>query len=191
MLTTQLLLVFAIGVTGLLDQWTAESVGFAGRVSPAWALVIGFTAYLALAMTFNGITQLIGIRGKVRDSSIVTLAGLFPRQRRQRVIFLMALTLNPFTEEIVFRGFLVHQLALMTESIPIGFFVGLAANLGMHIYQGRLALLFHVPFFALAFGLLYSALGLWGAIGAHIAGDLVPFLTMRQELAAYRQRHRK
>ncbi len=101
------------------------------------------------------------------------------------------MALNPFAEEIIFRGFLVHQLAMVTHSIPTGLLVGLAANLDMHIYQGRLALLFHAPFFALTCALPCSPLGMWASIGAHIAGDLVPVATMRHELIAYQQRHGK
>ncbi len=60
------------------DQWTNGGVGFDSRVGPVQAIVIGLAANAALALAFSGITHLIGIRDRVRDSGIATIAGLFP-----------------------------------------------------------------------------------------------------------------
>jgi hypothetical protein len=94
-------------------------------------------------------------------------------------------------EELLFRGVLVYQTSLVLGSAWLPIAAGLAATIGNHWYQGRQAMLFHIPFFAIVVALLFSPLGLAGAIGFHVAGDVLPMFWFRQQLRQFRERHRR
>jgi membrane protease YdiL (CAAX protease family) len=192
LLFTQLVLVWWLVYAHDQGHWTSESIGISSRPGVEWSFIPGFFIYCVFLAVFNRIARAAGVADRVDDAGVVGLARVIPRRKGQRVASLLGtVILNPFTEEVLFRGLLVHQLARVIESVPIALLVGLAANLACHVYQGRWALLCHGGFFGVVCGVLYSPLGLWGAIGCHFAGDLIPFVSARRELKAYRERHRR
>jgi len=168
---------------------TPGAVGLKDRVSPGLSLAAGLLAYGGLMGLFRGIAALrgrtpAGLRGTLRANRF-----LFPRDRRHFPWIVAAMILNPFAEEFLLRGVLVHLVGILTGWwIPI-VLAGLVVQVFLHAYQGREAIPWHIAFYATAVGMLLSDFGLWGAFGLHIAGDLYPLLGFRWQFAALR-RHR-
>jgi membrane protease YdiL (CAAX protease family) len=99
--------------------------------------------------------------------------------------------LAPVTEELLFRGILVHQLALASGSIAPALAVGLVVNVACHFYQGPWQIPTHAALFALNAVLLFSPLGLIGAIGAHVALNVLVSATLRRQQRRYHARRRQ
>lgn len=93
----------------------------------------------------------------------------------------IGLLLNPVTEELLMRGSLIHQLGLMLHLWLVPIAVGFVLNAVLHFYQGWWAQVSHVLFFSLVLGLLYSPMGLAGAIVEHAIADVFPILTLRYQ----------
>lgn len=191
MMTSQLLLAGLAVLNYTKGDWILETVGVKTVVPPLLAFAVGFALYGVFLYTMGRLFRLIGLEAQMRDAAVTSVAFLLPRQPRQRSLALFGIiVLNPVTEEFWYRGILVHQVTIVTGSLPLALGLGLFANLAAHLYQGRLALMFHLPFFLLACAIVFSPLGLIGAIGMHFAGDLVPFVIFKKELQQYRQYHR-
>ncbi|MGE3630633.1 MAG: CPBP family glutamic-type intramembrane protease, partial [Sandaracinaceae bacterium] len=92
----------------------------------------------------------------------------------------------PFTEESITRGILVVMLGHALGSAWLGIAVGLLVNVLVHIYQGRANLTYHVLFYAATVALLYSPVGLAGAIACHLAADLGALVFARRTLEQWR-----
>jgi membrane protease YdiL (CAAX protease family) len=61
-----------------------------------------------------------------------------PRQKLQKVLLMIdTCILNPVTEELMFRGILVHQLGLYINNHWLAITLGLLVNIGNHIYHRR------------------------------------------------------
>jgi membrane protease YdiL (CAAX protease family) len=173
-------------------SWTPESVGL--KVQWHWwnAVILGVGCY---AIFYIGVTAALWFSGhydRVADETTRVLVGLWPRRRADRLMAAIAFCLsNPITEELLFRGIVVHQLSIVCESIGIALSVGLLVHMANHAYQGSHAFTTHIPFYAISCGLLFSPAGLWGAIGFHMAGDCVPFVLLKTAVLQYRRRHRR
>ena len=115
---------------------------------------------------------------------------VLPRAPSQKVLACIAIILlNPLTEEAMFRGVLVYHFSNTSGYVILPLVLGFAANVFNHTHQGARLQVFHACFFAVAVALLYSPLGLLGAIGFHFGGDLVPIITARRRLLQYRARN--
>jgi membrane protease YdiL (CAAX protease family) len=173
-------------------QWTYQSVGFDDEWSVLVSLMAGLIAYLVFIAVNTVVLRLLGRQELLRDYYLHVHAGLWPRQRSQKAVALIAIcVLNPLLEELAFRGVLVYQFADAIGSRPLPIALGLAATLGNHSYQGLRAWWTHVPFYAIVVALLFSPAGLWGAVGFHVGGDALPIAALRSELREYRTRHRR
>lgn len=173
------------------EGWNTSSVGLQSEWPPWLSLAVGFSVYGYFLLLVVIVVKRLGIYERVLDNNMQVLASLWPRNLKERRFFVVGVCLlNPIVEELLFRGILVYQFSLAIESHTLPIAIGLVASLGNHAYQGRLAITTHLPFYAIVVGLLYSPLGLWGAIGFHYAGDIVPFVNLKQSLTAYRNRYR-
>lgn len=173
------------------EQWTWPTVGLKTAVPVAASAAIGFVAYGALLALLIVWARLRGY-GQLLDGTVRSMAVLVPRGRDQKAMAWVALCVfNPVIEELLFRGVLVYQTALVLGSPWLPLAVGLVVNIGTHWYQGARSMRIHVPFYAIAVALLFSPLGLAGAIGFHVAGDVVPMTLFKRQLAAFRNRHRR
>lgn len=173
------------------EQWTWPTVGLKTAVPVAASAVIGFAAYGVLLALLIVWARLSGY-GQVLDGTVRSMAALIPRGRGQKAMAWIALCVfNPVIEELLFRGVLVYQTALAVGSVWWPIAAGLIVNIGTHWYQGARSMRVHVPFYVFAVALLFSPLGLAGAIGFHVAGDVVPMMLFRRQLAAFRNRHRR
>jgi membrane protease YdiL (CAAX protease family) len=171
--------------------WTLESVGVT-RAPPLLALGFGALAYLffyyLVAAVLPGFHR--DPRAEARATLQATLA-LLPRARMPRIGVLAVLCVfNPVTEELVFRGLLVHQATHIGLPLWLAVLAGAVVNAVNHAYQSRRAILQHLAFYGVAVALLYSPAGLLGAIGLHLVGDAYPFLRLRESLRAYRHLRR-
>lgn len=172
--------------------WTWESIGLKGPGPTIVGLCAGILIYAAFTAMLTFYLNESGGLAQFADESTRTMAGIWPRSRWQKVAAWFAFCVfNPVIEELLFRGVLVYQSALATNAIWTPLLVGFAVSVGNHWYQGRRMMALHVPFYWIAVGLLFSPLGLGGAIGFHIAGDVVPVSMMARQLKEFRQRHRR
>ena len=191
LLVTQTIIICLLLFMFSLGGWNLGSVGFDTAMAIPWAVLIGFGVYFLFIFVLEIFLRRVGLHTMVEDHNLRVHAKLWPRQPAQKMMARVGICcLNPFTEEILYRGILVYQFAEHGTGLPVALALGLIVNLANHAYQGRLALFTHVPFYGLVVAMLFSPLGLWGAIGFHIAGDTVPFIMLRKDLQAYRNRHR-
>lgn len=165
--------------------WTPESVGLRPETPLLECILAGEIAFLLVVLVNLAILR---VSGTFRSMRLVAVRGnlrVVPRGRAAKwamAIFIMVF--NPFTEEIVMRGILIHQWGLLlgTPAIPIA--VGLVLNGALHWYQGWRMQMWHALFFCAAVTLLYSPWGLAAAITAHVFGDVLPLVTLRRQLRA-------
>lgn len=173
------------------EQWTWPTVGLKTVVPIIVSAGAGVVVYGLLIAILTAAVRCSGTEGKFLDNSLRTMAAICPRGAGQKVMAWIAFCLlNPVTEELLFRGVLVYQTSLAIGSAWLPIALGLAVNIGNHWYQGWRPLLLHVPFYFIAVALLFSPLGLAGAIGFHFAGDIVPMSLTRRQLRQFRARHR-
>lgn len=187
----QLILVCALFFYFDERSWTAESVGLRWD-SLEIAFMYGTWSYVLLGVALVVIFKLRGNLSMQADNSMATMAYLWPRARRQKIAMVIAVCFfNPITEEIVYRGILVHQLGRALGGYELPLVLGLFVSLGNHAYQGWRAIFAHTLFYIVAVTLLFSEAGLLGAIVMHFMGDFAPVFGMRRSLRRYRERHRR
>ena len=192
MLLWQMLMSAFLVATFRLDGWNWESVGLTTTLHPLVSLAIGMVDYYGMCVALYGCMRAARVADLAEDSYFQVLASVWPRSPGQKLLATTAICVfNPIVEELLFRGILVHQFGLILGSATIPILSGLAAHLANHIYQGTWGLATHVPFFMLATALLYSPAGLLGAVGFHVAGDLLPVRGMKNAMLRYRDRHRR
>lgn len=187
----QMILVFFLYIS-YIDGWNFESVGLKFELSPILSLIVAVICYTIFVLGLNKILKVLQVYEDVEDASYRTMLKLIPRQKLQKIIFLLAVWMfNPLTEELMFRGILVHQLGIFINNHWLAIILGLIVNIGNHIYQGRLQIITHTIFYIFVVSLLYSPIGLIGAIGFHFAGDIYPFVSLKRDAINYRNRRRK
>ena len=174
------------------SHWNMESVGLVPQWSIANSFAVGFAAYVAFALLLTWLLKATGRLPAIEDNNLRVMAMLWPRARGQKASALVGVCLlNPFIEEFMFRGVLVHQLAYAADALPLALALGLVMNLANHAYQGPLAMTSHLPMYLITAALLYSPAGLWGAFGFHFAGDLAPVKLLPHSIRRYAARHRR
>ncbi|MGF1938877.1 MAG: CPBP family intramembrane glutamic endopeptidase [Nostoc sp. ChiQUE02] len=140
----------------------------------------------------NKILNILRVSQIVENDAYLVSVRLIPRQKLQRILFLIAVCiLNPITEELIFRGVIVHQLGIYINNYYLAILLGLFVTIGNHIYQGRLHIITHLIFYIFTVTLLYSDVGLVGSIGFHLAGDIYPFMRLKYEANNYKKRRRE
>ena len=174
------------------EQWTWPTVGLKTEVPLAVSAGVGFVAYGGLLAMLIAAAHFSGSEGRLLDGTVRSMAAICPRGRGQKAMAWVAFCVfNPVIEELLFRGVLIYQTSLVIGSPWLLIAAGLVVNIGNHWYQGRRSMLLHIPFYAIAVALLFSPLGLAGAIGFHVAGDIVPMALVRRQLRQFRARHRR
>jgi hypothetical protein len=191
----QVLLVAMLAVGYALGGWDAKSVGIAFPAE-LWELslisvLVGELGFLALALAYALLTFVAGRFETMRLAATRGNLLAWPRRRSHKWwagLFIMGF--NPFTEELVMRGILIHQWGLYLGSPAIPIAVGFLLNSALHWYQGWRMQLWHAMFFALAVTLLYQW-DLVAAITAHVLGDVAPFIAMKRNLKRARSARRE
>lgn len=188
----QLLFMTVLVVTFHVGAWSAASVGIPARVRWPETILAGELGFLAvlvgnllllLVLRRLGVMRLVAARGNLR---------VWPRGRIAKWFagsFIMVF--NPFVEELVMRGVLIHQWGLILGSPVLPIVVGFVLNGALHWYQGWRMQAWHAMYFAVAVCLLYSPWGLPAAMAAHVLGDVLPIVTLKRNLkSAHRARRR-
>jgi membrane protease YdiL (CAAX protease family) len=190
-LWNQISLISFFSVTYIIG-WDAPSVGLKLEIFPVISLIIGLISYCIFVLVLSKILKLLRVSQIVENDAYLVSVRLMPRQKLQKILFMIAVCiLNPITEELIFRGVLVHQLSLYTNNYYLAIFLGLFVSVGNHIYQGRLHIITHIVFYIFTVTLLYSDVGLIGSIGFHLAGDIYPFMRLKYEANNYKKRRRE
>ncbi|MCW5312474.1 CPBP family intramembrane metalloprotease [Nostoc sp. KVJ3] len=190
MLWNQISLIFFFSITYILG-WDAPAVGLKLEILPIFSLIIGLICYGIFLLVLSKILNLLRISEIVQNDAYFVSASLMPRQKLQKILFMIAVCiLNPITEELIFRGVLVHQLGLYINNNHLAICLGLFVSVLNHIYQGKLHIITHIIFYSFTVILLYSHAGLIGAIGFHFTGDIYPFMWLKHEVTNYKKRRR-
>ena len=171
--------------------WNAISIGLTRRESLTMAVVAGVFLYYPLLYAYGIVTLLFKQQAAEQRAGLHVTFRNLPRNRVERCVAVGIVCLvNPVVEEVIFRGLLVHQSALLTGNLPRALAVGALVNALNHGYQGWRAAPFHLVFYGAAVSLMYSSYGLAAAIALHYAADAVPLLGLKERLAAYRKARR-
>lgn len=171
--------------------WRLEEVGYRVGTSPLLAIATGLALYGASCLAFTTGVRLLGRVDEEEDASFLAIRSIWPRSRSEKPFaFISCCMINPCTEEILYRGILVYALGEAIGNFTIPVIAGLLLNLATHFYQGPANLIFHSFFFAACVSILFSPLGLLGAVSFHFAGDLVPVVTFRHQMDRWVMRRR-
>ncbi|HEX5162374.1 MAG TPA: CPBP family glutamic-type intramembrane protease [Steroidobacteraceae bacterium] len=186
----QVLLVAVLAFTFLQGSWTLESVGLLPPMMWLSSILVGEIAFLGLVLAYAGLLFVARRIPAMRAAATRGNLRAWPRKRSHKIlaaIFIMVF--NPFTEELVMRGILVHHWSLLLGSAVVPVVVGFVLNAALHWYQGWRMQLWHAMYYCLAVYLLFNW-DLGAAITAHVFGDVIPFLTLRRELRRVRAARR-
>ena len=172
--------------------WDAPSVGLKFEILPVFSLIIGLVCYSIFVLLLSKILNLLRISQIIENDAYLVSVRLMPRQKLQKILFMIAVCiLNPITEELIFRGVLVHQLSMYINNYYLAILLGLFVSVGNHIYQGRLHIITHIIFYIFTVTLLYSDVRLLGSIGFHLVGDIYPFMWLKYQVNNYKKRRRE
>ena len=187
----QVMLVLVFAVTYPNGRWTPESVGIHHPELWLDSILAGEIAFLALVLVHWLLLKIAGLLPTMRLVAARGNLYAWPRRRSHKIIAGIAIMVfNPFTEELMMRGVLIHQWALFIGSAAIPIAIGFVLNSLLHWYQGWRMQLWHAMYFVIAVGLLYSKWGLIAAITAHVFGDVMPFVGLRRNLLRARKERR-
>lgn len=190
-LWNQISLIFFFCITYILG-WDAPSVGLKLEILPVFSLIIGLIFYCIFVLVLSKILNLLRVSQIVENDAYLVSVRLIPRQKLQKILFMIAVCiLNPITEELIFRGVLVHQLGIYINNYYLAIFLGLFISVGNHAYQGKLHIITHIIFYIFTVTLLYSDVGLVGSIGFHLAGDIYPFMWLKYQVNNYKKLRRE
>ncbi|HTU66439.1 MAG TPA: CPBP family intramembrane glutamic endopeptidase [Steroidobacteraceae bacterium] len=179
----QLLFVAVAWATFAAGDWTWRSVGVPARFRWEEVVLVGEVAFLGVILV-NLLVLFLGRRlGPMRLTAVRGNLRAWPRRRDEKWIAGIAIMVfNPFVEELVMRGILIHHWGLVLGSPVVPVIVGFGLNGALHWYQGWRMQLWHALFFVAAVTLLYSPWGLPAAMVAHVFGDVLPFAVLRRNL---------
>ncbi len=168
--------VFILAYTFHLDWWDGRSIGLHhdGWVTAIFLGAVAYGLYLATVGDLLQGNQEAEIRSRWRS-----WLSLWPREPHGKRLTAALLMVNPFVEEIVSRGLLVYALGHTLGTPWPGIALGLVFCIVLHLYQGRTAIGFHIGFYLVTVALLYSPLGLLGAIACHFLADTQALRTER------------
>lgn len=157
------------------DPETQLLIGFSEDFDALIAIAIGLATYAITLFIFNAGAHLLGVTDSLNFAAGRVMHYLRPRRKADYWRFYTGLCLlNPFVEEIVYRGILVSLLAYAVDNVFLAIAVGLTASIAAHLYQGWVLMPFHLLFHGTAIALLFSPGGLISCIAFHVAGDVVP-----------------
>src|SRR5688572_8053584 len=179
----QLFLAAMLVYTFVRGDWTAASVGIHSPHLWLESILAGEVAFLALGLVYVFLLRVTGLMPVMRLAAARGNLKVWPRRRSHKIIAMVFIMgFNPFTEELVMRGILVHQWGLLLGSAVLPIAVGLVLNALLHWYQGWRMQPWHAMYYATAVALLYSPWGLTAAVTAHVLGDVLPFVHLRRNL---------
>jgi hypothetical protein len=183
--TRQVLFVVVLCVGFLSHGLSAASLGIPARIRWYETILAGELGFLAVLLA--NLLLLVAARrlGPMRLAAARGNLRIWPRGRVAKwfaALFIMGF--NPFVEELVMRGVLIHHWGMELGSPGLPIVVGFVLNGALHWYQGWRMQAWHAMYFTVAVWLLYSPWGLPAAIVAHVLGDVLPILLLKRNLRA-------
>ena len=173
-----LLLVLLAGEPDILFM-----LGYSIIISPVEAAALGLAAYAVLIIGYDWSARVLGVSEILTLEAQHVMRRMWPRRKRDHWKFYISVcVLNPFLEELIFRGILVSLLAYQSGSLVLAVMLGLSASIVAHLYQGWRLAPFHVLFHGMAIALLFSPGGLLSCIAMHFAGDFLPVVKGGQRM---------
>jgi membrane protease YdiL (CAAX protease family) len=172
--------------------WTFASVGLRPLIPfDGYMILAGELGFLAVILVNLVVLKLTRAFTRLyREGNRANLS-IWPREGWAKWLAgILIMGFNPFTEELVMRGILIHQWGELLGSPVVPIIVGALLNGALHLYQGWRLQLWHALFFTMAVALLYSPWGLGAAITAHVFGDVLPIVTLRRNQRRLRSRCR-
>ena len=152
---------------------------------------LGLSSYLLYASVCHLGSRLLGSEN-FDEVAFLAVRATWPRHPVAKgVNFVATCLFNPVIEEIMYRGILVSLFGTLIGSYLVSVTIGIFLCLGAHLYQGTRALPYHGLFYAFSVFLLFSPLGLVGAIGMHFAADFFPFVRSRAWVQQWRDHLRR
>ena len=162
-----------LGILSFIDAPIGFALGLAGSVP--------FFTFLAVLPRGRRATQIAS-----RRADLAVLGQFLPRGRCWRILHLFDLVVfGSILEELVYRGFFVYLLGGLIGNVVVALSIGLALCLCLHLYQGVHRLGRHVAFYVIVVTLLYSPLGLGGAIGFHIGCNFLYTMNLKSVMRYY------
>lgn len=152
---------------------------------------LGLICYFMLIGAYKLLVYALGLQEQQLAEAYLVHRAIYPRSTKGRRKLLAVLIINPFTEEIIYRGFLVYYLGNLLNSVWLFSVLGVVICLVIHFYQGVRMLLFHAVFCTASILILFSPAGIIGCFGFHLAGDLYPMSELKRALQAWRNRRRQ
>ncbi|NNE68037.1 MAG: CPBP family intramembrane metalloprotease [Pyrinomonadaceae bacterium] len=190
-LAQQAVVLAVILAFGYFSDLNLNSLGYSSTVGPLLAFVLGLAIYGVVLVFVEVASHFLGIRERLHDLSYETMRLIWPRNPEQKLAaFAGVCIMNPFTEEVLFRGVLVFLLGEYTGNFILAAVIGLLLSLAAHMYQGGWSIPFQLVFHATAVLIVLSPLGLVACIGFHFAGDLVPVMLLKKSMIEWRNRNR-
>ena len=188
----QLILLAVAVLFGVLGGFSLYDLGASERFHPVTAFGIGFAAYFVVLVIIEAAAAVFGVRERLHDLSFETMRLLWPRDPQQKILAVAGVCLiNPFTEELIYRGVLVDHFGHLIGNIWLAASIGFVLSIAAHMYQGSWSVPFQMMFHGAAVLLLLSPAGLIACFGFHFAGDLVPVVMMRRSMIEWRERRRR
>ena len=191
MLQWQILLVVLLWLFTRDGSWSWQALGVNSELNSAVAFLGGVVIYGVMLGGYELLLRVLPQADRLRDAAFEAMRSLWPRDAAGKwQAFLAVCVLNPFTEELVYRGVLVYGVGTLTGHLAIAAIAVLSLSIAAHLYQGFALTLFHLAFHGLAILVLLSPLGLVGCFGLHFAGDLIPVLAMKHSMQRWAARRR-
>jgi hypothetical protein len=188
----QAILIVILSIEFARGAWKPGDVGYNNEFAGWVSISAGVVIYFIFLVLFEKTARMLGRLDVIEDASFLALRAAWPRSiREKRLAIVPVFFLNPLTEELIHRGVLIYALGIHIGNFALPVIIGLILNLLMHLYQGPVALISHIFFFAIVISILFSPLGIVGAVGFHFAGDVVPIVTFRKQMLRWVHRHRR
>lgn len=174
-----------------LDKASLSDFGFKTNVSVSLSVVVGLLAYITFILIYDRVIKKLGMYNSMVVSSYLTHRKIIPRSKRGKKQLFVGLMLNPFSEEFIYRGFLIFYLGELIEFHPLMIAIGLIVCVLIHTYQDLKNIYFHAGFCAISIFLLYSEFGLIACVSFHVLGDLYPAFQFKRLIGEWKRVRRE
>ncbi len=105
----QLVVLIIVVTVAIFTGFDLYDLGVSKTVNPIVAFIVGFIVYFVVLLLIELTARILGIRKRLHDASFETMRLIWPRHPTQKVLAIVGVCLlNPFTEEMIYRGVLVH-----------------------------------------------------------------------------------
>jgi membrane protease YdiL (CAAX protease family) len=185
--------IFLIFLYRLLNNTDVDfsDIGIKYNYSFLSSFLIGILIYFIFIAILKLTIRLPKFNSIKNTNNYLVFRQILPRNKSAKLYFIISVCiLNPFIEEIIYRGILVYYIGNYFNIYWLSIIIGLVFCLGVHLYQGVYNMYFHLLFYFISVALLFSPLGLVASFGLHFAGDIFPTLNIRKSIKEFRKENK-